>query len=89
MFPIDRVAKFLPVWHLTCLFVATAMVSQISLAQEEPANAPGMEVDWQYGPDKAKLGRHGEIAVPEGYRFTGAKGTQAIMQKYGESGQRF
>lgn len=37
-------------------------------------------VEWVIGPGEGKLGERAAVAVPEGFRFTGAKGAQLLLE---------
>jgi uncharacterized membrane-anchored protein len=54
-------------------------------AAEDPAagNSPFSGVDWTKGPAKANLKTLAEVQVPEGFIFTGAKGTQKLLERMG------
>jgi uncharacterized membrane-anchored protein len=56
---------------------ALLLLSAGSRAAEAPAAA------WTKGPAKVDLAGFAEIAVPEGFVFTDAKGTQALMERMG------
>jgi uncharacterized membrane-anchored protein len=40
----------------------------------------GPKIDWKIGPAKGALGSMAEIAIPAGFRFTGAEDTRRIME---------
>jgi uncharacterized membrane-anchored protein len=40
-------------------------------------------LDWKVGPTQADIGQVAEIKLPEHYRFTGAAGTRALMERMG------
>jgi uncharacterized membrane-anchored protein len=71
------------------LSLCLALVSTHA-ADKEQSTDPSKEAaaflarfDWVNGPAKASIGGHAEIQVPAGYRFTGAKGAQAILKAAG------
>lgn len=41
-----------------------------------------MSINWVIGPDTASIGSIGQIAVPEGFSFTGQEGAQALMEAF-------
>jgi uncharacterized membrane-anchored protein len=47
-------------------------------ATRPPSPLDGIE--WVEGPGEGLLGRYAKIAVPEGFRFTGAKGAQLLLE---------
>lgn len=80
-----HVKSFLVVACSLCLAIVPARA-----ADNEPSTDPSKEAaalfaqfDWVNGPAKASIGDHAEIQVPAGYKFTGAKGTRAILEAYG------
>ncbi|MEM9586393.1 MAG: DUF2167 domain-containing protein [Planctomycetota bacterium] len=42
-----------------------------------------LAIQWESGPTTARIGTMAEIKIPAGYRFTGAKGTQDLLELYG------
>jgi uncharacterized membrane-anchored protein len=58
---------------------ALALASSVIAAEKSPFDG----ADFLHGPVKAKLGGIGEIQLPEGYAFTGAKGTKKLMEAMG------
>lgn len=40
-------------------------------------------LDWTKGPQLALIDKIGQIQVPEGYQFTGGKGTRTILEAFG------
>ncbi|HUS36444.1 MAG TPA: DUF2167 domain-containing protein [Verrucomicrobiae bacterium] len=40
-------------------------------------------IDWQKGPADADIGKYAKIKVPDGYMFTGAAGTQKLLEAGG------
>jgi len=54
-------------------------------ADAEAANEPSIfdNINWTRGPAKAELKSLAEVQVPEGFVFTGAKGTQKLLEKMG------
>src|SRR6185369_224014 len=54
-------------------------------ADAEAANEPSIfdNINWTRGPAKAELKNLAEVQVPEGFVFTGAKGTQKLLEKMG------
>lgn len=77
------------------VILATLILGEVSIRaadQETPATKPGEEnsfvkfvaqFDWVKGPATAEMGEIAEIKLPEGYVFTGAKGTQGILKAWG------
>src|SRR5262245_14889397 len=70
-------------WALLFFFA----LPRFAFAQEEKQGekqgeqqGEGPKIDWVEGPAKAKVGDLAEIEVPKGYRFTGTKGTQLLLQ---------
>lgn len=67
-------------------FAATATAQddadEFSAAQME-ALQRYESIVWVEGPSTGKVGNIAEIAVPEGYRFTEAKGAQDLLELYG------
>lgn len=59
---------------------ACGIATRSAGAQEQGARQDGLQIDWQIGPTKARMGDLAEIRVPAGYRFTGAAGTQELLQ---------
>jgi uncharacterized membrane-anchored protein len=56
-------------------------------AQEEAAPAPETEaqrqfksIEWTQGPAKVGIGGHAEIEVPQGFAYTGASGSQKLLE---------
>ena len=54
-------------------------------ADAEASNEPSIfdNINWTRGPAKAELKSLAEVQVPEGFVFTGAKGTQKLLEKMG------
>jgi uncharacterized membrane-anchored protein len=63
---------------IVCAFVLTAS----AVAEEKSLFN---SADFLHGPTKAKLGNIAEIQLPEGYAFTGAKGTKKLMEMMGNT----
>lgn len=64
--------------------VLAALLAGGAIGQEEEASGPGIPgVVWKDGPMKASLGEIAEIDVPADVRFTGGKGTRALMEAMG------
>jgi len=63
-------------------FVALALATPTLAASEEAAGA-GPQIDWVKGPAKVDVGKVAELAVPEGFVFTGKKGTQDLLKAMG------
>lgn len=64
--------------------VLAAFLAGGAVGQEEESSTPGVPgVVWKDGPLKASLGEVAEIDVPADVRFTGAKGTRALMESMG------
>ena len=63
-------------WYLAALARA---------ADAEASNEPSIfdNINWTRGPAKAELKSLAEVQVPEGFVFTGAKGTQKLLEKMG------
>lgn len=62
------------------------LVAPVLAEPEAPAGAgeaPRLEIAWTEGPAKAGLGGHAEILVPEGFLFTGPKGTKDLLEEMG------
>ncbi len=57
-----------------CCWVSGMAAGPVSAQESGPA------IDWQEGPCKAAIGNIAEIQVPEGFQFTGASGTQTVLQ---------
>lgn len=62
-------------WCWCLLFVFA--FPRVSFAEDEKQP---VQIDWVEGPAKAKIGDLAEINVPKGYRFTGKKGTQSLLE---------
>jgi uncharacterized membrane-anchored protein len=72
-----------------CFLMRSSMVTMaalISLAcatgvrAQESGESPLDTFEWVEGPGDAEIGRQAELALPSGFRFTGAQGTQTILQ---------
>jgi len=74
--PISRVPA-LAGWFtfLACVIA----IPSLAAAQNEPDN-PLSQIDWQTHPEKGKLGRIAEVAIPEGFLFAGARDTRKLME---------
>jgi uncharacterized membrane-anchored protein len=55
-------------------------VSLISLAAVSAAAPEKPSIPWERGPMTGKLGDYAEIQVPEGFLFTGKKGTEKLLE---------
>ena len=60
---------------------AVSLVCGVCLAQEDTNNVP--DIDWQDGPVTGALSNVSTLLVPEGYAFTGKKGTRDMMEIMG------
>lgn len=63
--------------------LAAALVfSPAARADAAPATAPSAPpaIEWIDGPGDGALGEYAHITVPEGFRFTGAKGTRMLLE---------
>ncbi len=51
-------------------------------ADPEATKAPSLldKINWTKGPAKADLKTLAEVQVPDGFMFTGAKGTQKLLE---------
>ncbi|HKB17187.1 MAG TPA: DUF2167 domain-containing protein [Planctomycetota bacterium] len=73
-----------PVGLLVLGPVLAGLLAGGAAGQEEPAPAPGLPgLVWKEGPTKASLGEVAEIDVPGDMKFTGGKGTRALMEAMG------
>ena len=54
-----------------------------ALAVPEGAAQAGPQIDWVKGPAKVEVGSVAEMAIPEGFVFTGKKGTQDLLKAMG------
>ena len=59
-----------------CCWVSCVPAGPVSAQESGPA------IDWEKGPCQAKIGNIAEIQVPEGFVFTGASGTQTMLQLF-------
>jgi len=71
---------------LAAVLASACLLSTTSVAQDtEEGGHPllSTDLDWLEGPATALIGDVAEVQVPEGFVFTGAKGTQAILEMNG------
>ncbi len=66
---------------MTKLLTLLALLAVPAHAETGPG-APA-DIDWIFGPGKAAIGSFAEIDLPNGYWFTGKKGTEKLMQMMG------
>jgi uncharacterized membrane-anchored protein len=66
---------------LSVLVVAASQVCRGEDLSLQPLAPSGEEPQWLLGPGKANLKDFGILEVPEGYRFTDAKGARIILQR--------
>jgi uncharacterized membrane-anchored protein len=62
--------------------VLMVMLWSAGMAQEPQPSQPQPtkpKIDWQVGPTVGHLGDIAQIAIPEGYRFTGKEGAQQVL----------
>jgi uncharacterized membrane-anchored protein len=66
-----------------CAFYLAARPAQA--ADSEASKEPSIldNINWTKGPAKAELKSLAEVQVPEGFMFTGAKGTQKLLEAMG------
>ena len=62
------------------LIAAEAADAETAAGEQSLLSAP---LGWIHGPTQASIGEVGVIQVPSGYVFTGPKGTQEILQLWG------
>ncbi|MCY2961972.1 MAG: DUF2167 domain-containing protein [Planctomycetota bacterium] len=70
---------------MLALFLTFALAvppgSRIQDSAPETASPAGEDpIDWILGPGEGQLGERAAVAIPEGFRFTGAKGTQLLLE---------
>jgi len=73
----------LPLFSL--VICALYLAAPAHAADAEASNEPSIfdNINWTRGPAKAELKNLAEVQVPEGFVFTGAKGTQKLLEKMG------
>jgi len=81
----SRPKSFLLAAFSLCLAVVPARTADNQQSGDPSKEAAAFlaQFDWVNGPAKASIGNHAEIQVPAGFKFTGAKGTQAILEAAG------
>ena len=60
--------------------ILIALALSLSFHARAQAQNPFADIAWTEGGEVGKLGSVAEIAVPEGYRFTGRKGAKKLME---------
>ena len=70
---------------ITLLAFVSSLLALPLRAAEDPnaAGSPLSAVDWAKGPARAELKDIAGVQVPEGFIFTGAKGTQHLLESMG------
>ena len=58
--------------------VVAVLFAGIATAQQ--GGPPGPDIDWKKGPGTFDLGSVAQVSLPEGYVFTGEKGTKTLME---------
>jgi uncharacterized membrane-anchored protein len=66
-----------------CLFLAATPLRAAEETQADDVDSMLAKFDWLRGPAKADLKSLAEINVPQGFIFTGAKGTQELLESMG------
>jgi uncharacterized membrane-anchored protein len=61
---------------LVCVVAVGAVASAVSARAQQPTS----EISWQSGPATGSLGDIAQVAVPQGYRFTGKAGTRTFLE---------
>jgi uncharacterized membrane-anchored protein len=76
----SRLKSFLLAIFSLCLAIVPARAADEPAAQPNPLLS---QIDWTKGPAKAELKSLAEVQVPEGFMFTGSKGTQKLLEAMG------
>ena len=87
---VSRVSIVLLLLLALSVFAGAALAQPAEEGTESGGEAPMSKeeqlyrsIEWQDAGTDAKLGMEAHIKIPDGYVFTGRKGTQTLMQLYG------
>jgi uncharacterized membrane-anchored protein len=68
---------------LLALFVALPAFAEAERSEQSAGKVMENPFDFEDGPMEGQLGRWAKVKVAEGYSFTGAKGSRALMEQMG------
>src|SRR4051794_3602969 len=74
--------RFLKIWLLATASLALAILP-LHAQDAEAGDLPKLKINWITGPTTANLEDIAEIKVPADFRFTGPKGTRALLEAWG------
>jgi len=65
------------------VWLAVLALAGVPRAEDKPAAATPPQIDWEVGPKRVSVEGFAEIDLPNGYYYTGKKGTAKLMELMG------